>query len=315
MTKTLALALVASSALSACKKDESKTDKTDTTGTTDTKADAGKKAAASPAEAARAIMEPYEACRAKLAGDQASIAGCAAEIAAAARANQAALEGDAAAAAGQIASAADALARMPAGDIEKLRAGFGEVSKPVQGLLAAVPEVAADYKLYECPMAKGFNRWAQPDMGADHQMANPYMGKKMLHCGSQVDVAGKTPGGTDDLLAAEMKAHEAARPILEKHCASCHTKAGDGPKKAKRKALKHFVMDSYPYTGHHAAELGETIREVLGVGSEEATMPADDPGSVKGEDLEAIVAWTKAWDQAAEAKVGHHAEMGHDHEH
>lgn len=316
MTYKLALALVASTALFGCKKDDKGQGKPDPQKTDNGQATKPTEPAAKPAsagDAARAIMDKYEACRAKLAADDSALSDCAGEIAAAARAGEAALTDTAKKAAADIAAAADALAKTAGDDIEKLRLGFGEVSKPVETLLTSTPEVAAKYKMYECPMAKGFKRWAQPDMGADHAMANPYMGKKMLQCGSEVHDhhSGMSGGGDKDLLAAEMKAHEAAKPILEKRCASCHTKGGDGPKKAKKKALEHFAMDSYPYTGHHAAELGTEIREVLGVGSDKATMPGDDPGSVKGAELEAIVAWSKAWDAAAAAKVGHHGEMGH----
>ncbi len=114
---------------------------------------------------------------------------------------------------------------------------------------------------------------------------------------------------TPQPAAAEKAAYERARPIFEKHCASCHTTAGKG--KRKKKALRHFSMDSYPFGGHHAAEIGEEIREVLGVTGEKPKMPADRPGSVTGADLDAIVEWSKAFDRAhpedgaAETQGGH----------
>jgi len=114
-----------------------------------------------------------------------------------------------------------------------------------------------------------------------------------------------------DLLQLELDAHAAAKPILDEACASCHTTALAKSKKAK-KGLKHFVMDSYPYGGHHKAELGKSIRKVLGLEGKKATMPKDDPGSIQGPELERIDSWTTAWDAAAAAGLGHHAKPAHD---
>ncbi len=50
------------------------------------------------------------------------------------------------------------------------------------------------------------------------------------------------------LLAAESSAWDTAKPVLTKYCANCHTKAG---KKATKKKLDHFDMDTYPLGGHH----------------------------------------------------------------
>jgi hypothetical protein len=261
----------------------------------------------SKAAAAEQIMNAYDTCRVKLAADDEAIAACSADIEKAAVAGKVQL-GDTASA---IAAAASALAKMPADDIEKLRVGFGEVSRPVEMLLIAVPEVAAKYRMYECSMAKGFNRWAERSSGSDHQMANPYMGTTMQQCGAEVHDHHAGHGGKEpDLMATEMAAHQAAKTILDEHCAGCHLTDNAKSKKAK-KALEHFVMDSYPYGGHHAADLGASIRKVLGVDGDKATMPKDDPGSITGAELDAIVAWTRAWDAAKAAGVGHHTAMEH----
>lgn len=79
------------------------------------------------------------------------------------------------------------------GDLEAARRLFGEVS---QGLVQAAmedPRVADGWSLFECPMADGYKRWLQPEA----QMANPYMGRRMLKCGSTLS------------LAAEAEAHQA----------------------------------------------------------------------------------------------------------
>jgi hypothetical protein len=113
-----------------------------------------------------------------------------------------------------------------------------------------------------------------------------------------------------ELLAAETAAWQTARPIFDKACASCHTSAGN---KASKKKLGHFSFDAYPLGGHHTATIGFTIREVLGLTGDKPTMPYDKPGSVQGDDLATIKAWTDAW-EAAERGGAHPAAAG-DHHH
>ena len=110
-----------------------------------------------------------------------------------------------------------------------------------------------------------------------------------------------------DALAAETAAYEKAKPVFGKYCAACHTKAG---KKSAKKKLDHFDMDTYPFGGEHTAFIGDHIRGVLGLSGKKATMPDDKPGSVKGDDLATIKAWTDAW-EAAE-KAGAHPPHGED---
>lgn len=98
-----------------------------------------------------------------------------------------------------------------------------------------------------------------------------------------------------DALAAETAAYDKAKPVFDKYCSTCHTKAG---KKSAKKKLDHFDMDSYPFGGEHTAFIGNHIRDVLGLSGKKATMPYDKPGSVKGDDLAKIKAWTDAWEAA-----------------
>jgi cytochrome c553 len=108
-----------------------------------------------------------------------------------------------------------------------------------------------------------------------------------------------------DLLAAETAAYDKAKPVFDKACARCHTKTG---KKMKAKTLEHVDMTTYPFGGMHAASIGNEIRVVLAIdGNKKASMPSDKPGSVTGEDLATIKAWTEAW-QAAGAAGVHPAE-------
>ena len=112
-----------------------------------------------------------------------------------------------------------------------------------------------------------------------------------------------------DLLAAESSAWEMARPSFGNACAICHTSAG---KKAAKKKLDHFNFDSYPPGGHHTATIGFTIRDVLGLSGKKPTMPYDKPGSLQGDDLAKIKAWTDAW-EAAEKGGAHPSAAEHHH--
>jgi mono/diheme cytochrome c family protein len=104
-----------------------------------------------------------------------------------------------------------------------------------------------------------------------------------------------------DLLAAETAAYDKAKPVFAKYCASCHVKGG---KRADAKKLKHFDMTTYPFGGEHAKSIGNEVRITLGVDTaKKPSMPADKPGSVKGEDLAAITAWTEAWRAAGQGGV------------
>ena len=182
-----ALMISAGALASGCKKDEGakqepaqpaakKEDKTPPA--TDDKAPK-----AASADFVATIMKPYEDCRALLAADKGEgIAECAKAMSDAAKAASVSAPDGAKESLASIATAADALAAAGADDIGKVRALYGEVSKPVVAMLTAMPEAAKDYHVFECPMAKGYKRWAQ----ADKKMANPYMGTKMLECGSEV---------------------------------------------------------------------------------------------------------------------------------
>ena len=114
-----------------------------------------------------------------------------------------------------------------------------------------------------------------------------------------------------DLLAAERAAYDRAKPVFDRHCSRCHSK--DSKKgKGKGKTLAHFDMTTYPFGGHHAMEVSGEVRKVLGIGGGKATMPADDPGAVQGEELALIAAWADAFDaaHAGGAHEGHKPDHG-----
>jgi hypothetical protein len=132
------------------------------------------------------------------------------------------------------------------------------------------------------------------------------------HAPTPPRAATQPPGGAaqpETIAAAEVAAFERARPVLEKHCASCHSSEGA---EATRESLGHFRMDSYPLGGHHAREAGAIVRRVLGVTGAKPTMPRGNAGSVQGAELQAIVDWSHAFDRAYAA--GLHGTRG-DHPH
>jgi len=104
-------------------------------------------------------------------------------------------------------------------------------------------------------------------------------------------------GGTAaaDVSTDEQDAYERARPVFEKYCTKCHSPSSPG---ADSMAIEHLDMGAYPFKGHHAAEAGAEVREALGASGEPATMPDDEPGAVKGAELDVVLAWAAAFDRA-----------------
>jgi hypothetical protein len=113
-----------------------------------------------------------------------------------------------------------------------------------------------------------------------------------------------------DPMTQEMQTYEQAKPVFEKYCAGCHTERARGTEHAE--ALLHFSMDRYPFGGHHADEIGAEIRAVLGATDNEPTMPPDNPGVVRGEELALVLAWADAFDRAQAVRA---AAQGPDHQH
>ena len=70
-----------------------------------------------------------------------------------------------------------------ASDIDEARKGFGEVSRHVVALVASDAALKKGRHVFECSMAQGYGKWVQ----TEPDKKNPYMGKKMLACGSESD--------------------------------------------------------------------------------------------------------------------------------
>lgn len=144
---------------------------------------------------------------------------------------------------------------------------------------------------------------AEPSPAEIPEPAPPKQQGGMDHSGMDHSGSPAPAGDKAAIAAAEQAAFEKARPVFEKHCAKCHSSAGA---KATKKTLGHFTIDKYPFEGHHATEMADTIRKVLGVSGKKPTMPKDNPGAVHGEELDAVVAWTKAWEASHAAGIHKH---------
>lgn len=114
------------------------------------------------------IKKEYEACRKLLAED--STKGIKEHALKIAQASQE-----------KLAEAANELASLKGDDIAEARLLFGEMSKQLIELLSKESSFANDLHVFECPMAKGYKKWVQPN----DELENPYMGSSMLHCGSK----------------------------------------------------------------------------------------------------------------------------------
>lgn len=94
------------------------------------------------------------------------------------------------------ARAADSLAASR--DIEAARRHFAEVTASLTALASADPRLQEGWRIFECPMVQEENRWLQ----RGDTLENPYMGKKMLACGTSSTFAPRASETTPSLGAA-----------------------------------------------------------------------------------------------------------------
>jgi Cu(I)/Ag(I) efflux system membrane fusion protein len=64
--------------------------------------------------------------------------------------------------------------------LAEARAGFSALSEAIVALGVEEPQLREGWYLFSCPMVEGFNRWIQKAEAIE----NPYMGSRMLQCGS-----------------------------------------------------------------------------------------------------------------------------------
>lgn len=141
----------------------------------------------------RELLDRYYALSGALAEDQLSAATAAFEAVAEAADSlaQRAEQENASRLAGQASQLADDardVTAHPPGDLHAARTGFGRVSRSMVRLLAqngGQTLFGRDLFLFRCGMAKvGYENW----LWWSEEKFNPYMGQKMLTCGSKLDV-------------------------------------------------------------------------------------------------------------------------------
>jgi Cu(I)/Ag(I) efflux system membrane fusion protein len=156
-------------------------------------------------ESLATALAAYDEIRALLAADEMEgLAARASRLAQALRLSaEAAEEGSPAATnlLDEAARTADSLAG--ADDLATARAAFAEVNRALLPVVGADPEVAAGWRVFECPMTEGFNKWMQTDDGAE----NPFMGQEMLTCAEPAEWATAAPATAEEAAAHARFAH------------------------------------------------------------------------------------------------------------
>ena len=126
------------------------------------------------------VLSDYEKMRAALAQDRHSdVAGIATELDTSVKA---AAQGAPAKVADRLNEMAKAALTMaPEKNTETQRKVFGDLSRAAVSLLLDHPSLTKGRHIFHCPMAQGYPKWIQ----TDGEMKNPYMGKRMLRCGTK----------------------------------------------------------------------------------------------------------------------------------
>lgn len=118
------------------------------------------------------LIAAYDVLREALASDDLAAAKAAAgKLAEVAKADQP-----------KVAEAATAAAG--AADIDTARIAFGNASKALLEAVQAKPALGEGLLVFRCPMTETYQKWVQ----LARPMRNPYMGSKMLECGSKADL-------------------------------------------------------------------------------------------------------------------------------
>ncbi|GEL69015.1 efflux RND transporter periplasmic adaptor subunit [Myxococcus virescens] len=144
-------------------------------------------------EYTRAAFESYEATRALLAQD--TLEGLEARAGALKAALQQAAEatqGHGTPLTAWLQQGADGAAQLAsAKDAEAARQHFARVSEALIALASADPRLQEGWHVFECPMVEGVNQWLQ----REPKLENPYMGRRMLACGSASEWRSAAPAG------------------------------------------------------------------------------------------------------------------------
>ncbi|MFP2963704.1 efflux RND transporter periplasmic adaptor subunit [Myxococcus sp. 1LA] len=144
-------------------------------------------------EYTRAAFEAYEATRALLAQDaMEGLAARAGELKNALQQAAEATPGDGTPLTVWLQQGADAASHLAsAKDAEAARPHFARVSEALISLATADPRLQEGWHVFECPMVDGVNQWLQ----REPKLENPYMGRRMLACGTPSEWRAATPTG------------------------------------------------------------------------------------------------------------------------
>ncbi|WP_205507633.1 efflux RND transporter periplasmic adaptor subunit [Myxococcus vastator] len=144
-------------------------------------------------EYTRAAFESYEAARALLARDAMDgLAARAGELQTALQQAAEATQGDGTPLAAWLQQGAEAASRLAsAKDAEAARQHFARVSEALIALASADPRLQEGWHVFECPMVDGVNQWLQ----REPTLENPYMGRRMLACGTPSEWRAAAPTG------------------------------------------------------------------------------------------------------------------------
>jgi len=144
----------------------------------------GSSLTAATRESIDAAVSAYESIRESLAEDRSDVGGQALALADSAQTALASAPSPLHPPLRDLVTASRQLAGVAGSDLGAARRAFGDVSRALISVLSAEPSLHQDIHVYECPMAKGYKRWVQVAEGA----ANPYMGRDMLQCGTEIEL-------------------------------------------------------------------------------------------------------------------------------
>ncbi|NVJ08956.1 efflux RND transporter periplasmic adaptor subunit [Myxococcus sp. AM001] len=140
-----------------------------------------------------AAFESYEAARALLAQDAMDgLAARAGELRTALQQAAEATQGDDTPLTAWLQQGAEAASHLAsAKDAEAARQHFARVSEALIALASADPRLQEGWHVFECPMVDGVNQWLQ----REPTLENPYMGRRMLACGTPSEWRASAPTG------------------------------------------------------------------------------------------------------------------------
>jgi Cu(I)/Ag(I) efflux system membrane fusion protein len=128
------------------------------------------------------VVSAYDTVRGSLAQDRSDVSAQALTLADAAQAAAASAPDRLRRPLEDLAGASRRLAGLEGNDLAGARSAFGDASRALISVLSAEPSLQQGRHVYECPMARGYKKWVQ----VAEEASNPYMGREMLQCGTEI---------------------------------------------------------------------------------------------------------------------------------